>query len=102
MKNIMNSLKIKTVACILAVGLVSLHGGCGNAEQKEAYERAETMEQQLPIEKAPAIITAFEQVIRMEPGSKWAEKARTRIDSLEDRVKAEELRKSVFQEHGID
>lgn len=77
-------------------------GGCGNAAQQQAYEHAVQLEEKYTAESAPAIIKEFQQVIALEPDSAWAKKARTRIEALEARVKADEQHKSIFQEHGVD
>jgi NAD/NADP transhydrogenase beta subunit len=89
-------------AVALLLGLALLLGGCGNSAQQKAYEQAALAERQLTAENAPVIIAQYKQVIAREPGSGWAKKAQARIDALEARARADELRKSVFQEHGID
>ena len=93
---------LKTVVFTLWIGLVLFVGGCGNSAQQKAYEQAAKTEQQLTMENAAAIIPKYKQVIALQPGTEWARKAQARIEAVEARVKAEELRKSVFQEHGID
>lgn len=98
----MNSLKTTTLGFILAIGFALMLGGCGNPAQKRAYEAAAKKEQSVSIENAPALIAEYKQIVRMKPGSAWAEKAEARIKAIEARVKAEEMRKEVFQEHGID
>ena len=91
------------IITVLSLGLALLVVGCGgNAAQQQAYEKAAKAEQQITAENAPALVTEYKQVIALQPGSEWAKKAQTRIEALEARVKAEELHKSVFQEHGID
>ena len=92
----------KRISSALLIGLVLFVGGFGNAAQQKAYEQAAKAEQQLTAENASAIITEYRQTIALQPGSEWARKAEARIEAVEARVKAEELRKSVFQEHGID
>jgi len=82
--------------------LVLCLGGCGNAAQQKAYEHAAQLEEKYTTESAPAIIKEYQQVIALEPDSGWAKKARTRIEALEARVKAEEQHKNIFQEHGVD
>lgn len=82
----------------LALGL----GGCGNAAQQKAYEHAAQLEEKYTAESAPAIIREYQRVIALEPDSGWAKKARTRLEALEARVKAEEQHKNIFQEHGVD
>ncbi len=86
----------------LALGLALLAGGCGNSAQQTAYAQAEKAEQHLTAENAAAIIAQYQQVIALEPGSAWARRAHARIEALEARAKAEEQRKNVFQEHGVD
>jgi hypothetical protein len=76
--------------------------GCGNAAQQQAYERAMKTEQHLTVESLPTLIADYRRVIALEPGSTWARKAAERIAAAEARIKAEELHKSVFQEHGVD
>jgi outer membrane protein assembly factor BamD (BamD/ComL family) len=93
---------IHRVVSTFSIGLALLVGGCGNSAQQKAYEQAAKAEQQLTAENASAIIAEYKQVIALQPGSEWARKAQARIEALEARLKAEELRKSVFQEHGID
>jgi len=92
--------KLKTAGLIL--GLALLAGGCGNSAQQKAYEQAAKAEQQLTAENAAAVVADYRRVIALQPGSDWAGKARARIAAVEARLKAEELRKAVFQEHGID
>jgi hypothetical protein len=67
-----------------------------------ANEQTAKAEQQRTAEHTAAIIVEYKQMIVLQPGSEWARKAQARIEAVEARVKAEELRKSVFQEHGID
>lgn len=86
----------------LAIGLALFVVGCGNSTQQKAYEQAAKAEQQLTAENTSAIIAEYKQVIALQPGSEWGRKAQARIEAVEARVKAEELRKSVFQEHGVD
>ncbi|HEY8993714.1 MAG TPA: hypothetical protein VIM71_03435 [Lacunisphaera sp.] len=76
--------------------------GCGNRAQQQAYEHAVQMEQHLTAENVPTLIADYRRVIALEPDTAWARKAAERIAALEARVKAEELHKSVFQEHGVD
>jgi hypothetical protein len=87
---------------VMAVGLVLLVSGCGNTAQQQAYERAMQAEQQMTSENAPALVADYRRVIALEPGSRWARQAEERIAAVEARIKAEELHKSVFQEHGVD
>lgn len=98
----MNPTPLPQVARVVALGLALLLSACGNSAQKKAYEHAATMEQQVAPEKVPAVIAEYQEVIRLEPGSSWAKKAQARVEILQAKVKAEELHKSVFQEHGID
>ncbi len=93
---------ITRLASMLSIGLALFVGGCGNSAQQKAYEQAAKAEQQLTAENASAIIAEYKQVIAQQPDSAWARKARTRIEAVEARVKAEDLRKSLFQEHGVD
>ena len=97
----MNALKKKTVVGVCAIGAALLFGACGNAAQKEAYEKAVKMDQ-LPGDHATALVMEYERVVRMEPDSAWARKAQARIDAIKAQAKADELHKSVFQEHGVD
>lgn len=92
----------KPFALTLSLGLALLVVGCGQSAQQKAYEQAMQAEQQLTTENAATIIAAYKQVIAQQPGSEWANKARARIEAVEARTKAEELHKSVFQEHGVD
>ena len=94
--------RTNTLVLVLLAGLALAAGGCGNAAQKNAFEHAAKAEQQVTLENAPAVIAEYRQVIALEPGSGWAKKAQTRIEALDAGVKAKELHKSVFQEHGID
>ena len=91
----------RRVAALLFI-LMLLLGGCGNSAQRQAYEQAAAAERQLTADNAPAIIAQYQRVIVLEPDSAWAKKARARIDALEARARADELHKSIFQEHGID
>ncbi len=93
---------MKTFVSTFLIGLVLLTSACGNAAQKKAYEHAAQSEQQSSVKNADAIIAEYQDVIRLQPDSEWAKKAQTRIEALQAQVKAEELHKSVFQEHGID
>jgi outer membrane protein assembly factor BamD (BamD/ComL family) len=95
-------LTIPRPAAALLIGLALLLGGCGNSAQQQAYEQAASAERQLTAENSPAIIAQYKRVIARQPGSNWAKKAQARIDALEARARADELHKSVFQEHGID
>jgi hypothetical protein len=87
-------------AVLVALGLWIV--GCGNAAQQQAYEKAAQAEQQLTAENVPAIRLAYRQVIALQPGTAVARKAQARIDSIDAKMKAAELHKAVFQEHGID
>jgi outer membrane protein assembly factor BamD (BamD/ComL family) len=86
----------------LLIGLVLFGCGCGNSAQQKAYEQAAKAEQQLTAENASAVIAEYKKIITLQPGSEWARKAQARIEAVEARVKAEELHKNVFQEHGVD
>jgi len=92
----------KVFAHALAVSLMLFVVGCGNSAQQKAYLQAEKAEQQLTAENSAAVVTEYKQVIALQPGSEWAGKAQARIAAIEARTKAEELHKSVFQEHGVD
>lgn len=87
---------------VFLAGLALLAGGCGNSAQERAYARAEQLERQSTTESAPAVIAEYRRVIALEPGSSWAKKAAARIQAVEARRQAEETRKEVFQEHGVD
>jgi two-component SAPR family response regulator len=79
--------------------------GCGNAQQKSAYEHAfaaEQQHQQITAEEVAALIREYQGVIHLEPDSAWAKKARERITALQTRANTDETHKSVFQEHGVD
>lgn len=95
-------LLFRHVSLLLLAGLVLLASGCGNAAQEQAYARAEQAERSFTAETAPAIIAEYKRVIALEPGSGWAKKAAARIQAVEARRQAEETRKDVFQEHGVD
>lgn len=86
----------------LLCAVLCLASACGNAEQAQAYARAEQAEQRFSLETAPAIIADYRRVIALDPESDWAKKAGTRIQAVEARVRAEETHKEVFQEHGVD
>ncbi len=92
------TLSLLALVLVLALALA----GCGNAAQRQAYERAAQAEQHLTAENAPALLADYRRVIALKPGTAWARKAEERIAAVETRVKAEELHKSVFHEHGID
>jgi len=92
----------RQILSALLLGLALFAGGCGNAAQQQAFEQAVKAEQQLTAENAPAIIAEYKRAIALQPGSEWAKKAQARIEAVEAKTKAEELHKSVFQEHGID
>jgi hypothetical protein len=87
-------------AVLVALGLWVV--GCGNAAQQQAYDKAAQAERQLTGENAPAILLEYRQVIALQPGSAVARKAQARIDAIAAKMKAAELHKAVFQEHGID
>ena len=93
---------VKTILFALGIGLALFVVGCGNSAQQKAYEQAARAEQQLTAENAATVVADYKRVIALQPGSAWARKAQARIAAVEARVKAEELRKTVFQEHGID
>jgi hypothetical protein len=93
---------IRTAGFILGTSLALFVAGCGDSAQQQAFEQAAKAEQQFAAENAPTIIADYRRVIALQPGSEWAKKAQERIAAMEARLKAEELRKSVFQEHGID
>jgi len=86
----------------LVLGLALLAGGCCRTAQQTAFEQAAKTEQQQTGENTPAIITAYRKVIALQPGTTWARQAQARIEAIEARTKAEEQRKNVFQEHGVD
>ena len=93
---------VTTAATGLVLGALLLASGCGNRAQQQAYERAVQAEQHLTVETAPALIADYRRVIALEPDTAWARQAGERIAAVEARVKAEELHKAVFQEHGVD
>lgn len=86
----------------LLCSVLCLSPGCGPNEQARAYARAEQAEQRFTVETAPAVIADYRRVIALDPDSDWARKAGARIQALEARVRAEETRRDVFQEHGVD
>jgi hypothetical protein len=94
--------KLRTLALTLGIGLAFFVVGCGNSAQRKAYEQAAKAEQQLIAENAAGVIAEYKRVVALQPDSEWAGKARARIEAVEARIKAEDLRKSVFQEHGVD
>jgi len=100
----MNTAKlfVRHIAATLGLGLALLVAGCGNSGQQKAYEQAAAAEQRVTSETLPHVIAQFEEVIRLQPGSAWARKARARVEALQAKAKAEEQRKAVFQEHGVD
>jgi len=98
----MHQFNRKSFVCILVLNLALIVVGCGNSAQQKAYEQTAKAETQLTAENSAAIIAEYKQVIALQPGSGWAKKAQARIDTIEAKTKAEELHKSVFQEHGID
>lgn len=87
---------------ILAISAALLFAGCGNSAQEKAYAQAEKVELQMTAENSAAVVAEYKQVIALQPGSEWARKAEARLEAIEAKLKAEELHKSVFQEHGID
>ncbi len=93
---------IRHVGPALILGLALFAGGCGDSAQQKAYEQAAKAEQQLTADSTPAVIAEYQRVIALHPGSGWAKKAQARIDAIQAQAKADELHKSVFQEHGID
>ena len=92
------SLLLSALVLVFALAVA----GCGNRAQQQAYERAVQAEQHLTVETAPALIADYRRVIALEPNTAWARQAGERIAAVEARVKAEELHKAVFQEHGVD
>jgi hypothetical protein len=86
----------------IALGLILAASGCGHSAQETAYLNAERREREAAVEAAPDVIADYRRVIALEPGSRWAKQAAARIAALEARQQAEETRKSVFQEHGVD
>lgn len=94
---------VRNQANRLALVAALLLGACGASTQREAFEKAETLEQQLPPEKAAPVLAEYQHVISLDPTSKWADRARERVSVLERKAaQAEELHKAVFQEHGVD
>jgi len=89
-------------SCVFTMGLALFVAGCGASAQQKAYERAAQAEQQLTAENGSTVIAEYKQVIALQPGSAWAKKAQARIEAIDAKAKADELHKSVFQEHGID
>jgi hypothetical protein len=87
---------------VLVAGFVLFASGCGNRAQQQAFERAVQAEQQMTVENAPALLADYQRVIALDTRSAWARKAGERIAAIKARVKAEELHKAVFQEHGVD
>ncbi len=87
---------------VLALGLALAWAGCGNRAQEQAYAHAVQAEAQFTVEAAPALVAEYRRVIALDPGTAWAKQAEARIAAVEARVKAEELHKAVFQEHGVD
>ncbi len=96
------SIQLGMAGIVLLLAVALLQVGCGDSAQQLAYEHATKTEQQLAAENASAIIAEYKQVIALQPSSAWAMKAQTRIEAVEAKAKAEELHKSVFQEHGVD
>jgi len=93
---------LRSAGFALGIGLALVLGGCGNAAQQAAFDQAAKAEQHLTAENAATVIADYRQAIALQPDSALAGKARKRIDALEARLNAEEQRKSVFQEHGVD
>ncbi len=95
---------MKNLFSVASLFLALLAAGCGNAEQKSAYDRALALEQRQSIsaETAPALVAEYQKVIRFDSTSSWAKKARERIATVQARAAADELHKNVFQEHGVD
>ena len=79
---------------------------CSNSAQKEAYHRAVTLEQQLPADQLVTAKAAYEKVVQMDPMTKWAREARTRLTAVEAKIhakqKTDEMNESVFHQTGID
>lgn len=94
--------KFQVALSVFLASCAFVVAGCDNAVQRQAYEAVAKKESQLAADQAPALIAEYQQVIRLAPGSTWAKQAQLRIDSIKRRVSADELHKSVFQEHGID
>lgn len=94
----------KILASAGSVCAALLLDACDSSAQERAYQRASALEQKSPStpDHAPAVIAEYQRVIGLEPGSSWAKKAQARIEAIKAEAKAEETRKSVFQEHGID
>ena len=92
----------RKIGFVLWLGSALWSGGCGQSAQQQAYESAMKAEQQLTVENTATIITAYQRVIALQPGTVWARKARDRIGALTAKTEADELHKSVFQEHGVD
>ena len=92
----------KRIWPVLPIVLALAFVGCGDSTQQKAYEQVAKTEQQLGADNSQTIIQEYRKVIAMDSGSDWAKKAAARIDAVETRLKAEEMHKSVFQEHGID
>ena len=93
------SVLIATLTVLTAIYFMT---GCGFTEQRRAYERAVTAEQQATPEHFAEIVAQYEQVARMHPGTKWADKAEEHAKALRAKLSSDELHKSVFQEHGVD
>ncbi len=81
---------MKSAACVLSIAAVVLAVAWGNAAQKRAYEYSLALEQHYSAERAPAIVAAYQKVIQLEPGSKWANQAQVRLDVLQARIRAQQ------------
>src|SRR6185312_1474319 len=72
----------------LLVGAMSLVLACGCTEspQEKAFYEVKDLEQQYALMLpglAPDLILRYEEVIQMNPKSKWADKAQQRVDFLQ-------------------
>lgn len=86
----------------MALALIFAATACKENSQSKAYDRATEREQHFTTEAAPAIVAQYQAVIRIEPNSAWATRAKRRIEAVQARLTAEEQHKAVFQEHGVD
>ena len=79
-----------------AVVVVALLFGCAENPQEKAFYEAQKAEQDAVLVAglvAPATISNYREVIKMNPKSKWAEKAQERIDFLTKLWQQEQLKR---------
>ena len=74
-------MKRGVTSVLVALGLLfSLMVGCGSESPESLFETAQFEERQTNVVHAKEL---YQRIIREHPGSEWAEKAKARLEELE-------------------